>query len=231
MFKSKISFIFIIPILISLSISLTIFFSSKVDLVKTFINLENNCYASPRIVDVASNLMRKGYIVQTQLIDKVNNKFSTYDCKKNHLIRIKYISKYQDFIFASINNEFEYISRLEKIKLSNQIIVLDEIINSSLFDYNHYYFEQIKNYFGDKLLNKIKFNESEVYQQKLLLRQEQKKLQSKLKSIGKIKFNEFPVETIDDKNFLKTISIFLFLSIFFIIVFYSLFKLSVIKLK
>ena len=178
MFKSKISFIFIIPILISLSISLTIFFSSKVDLVKTFINLENNCYASTRIVDVASNLMRKGYIVQTQLIDTVNNKFSTYDCKKNPLIRIKYISKYKDFIFTSINNEFEYISRLEKIKLSNQIFVLDNIINSSLFDYNNYHFEQIENYFGDKLLNNKKFNELDIYQQKLLLRQEQKNYNS-----------------------------------------------------
>ncbi len=232
MFKSKIFVIFIIPILISLSISLAIFFSGKVDLVKAIVNFENNCYAAPRIREVASSLMRKGYVVEIQLIDTVNSKFSTFSCDQNPIMRIKYVSKYRDYIFTSLNNEFEYISRLEKIKLSNQIYALDEIINSSSIHYKKYHFENIKDYLGDKFRNKTNFTEKEIYLQKKILRQEQKQLQFNLNNTGQITYEEFSVDNTIHKKFLQEIlPIFLFLSIFFVLFFYSLFKLSVIRLK
>ena len=154
------------------------------------LNLENNCYASARLADVASNLMRKGYIVETQLIDTVDSKYSTYDCKKNPIIRIKYLSKYRSYIMESFNNEF--------------------------------------NKFENYLKEKDPFNKTELDN---LLRQEKKYLEYKLNNIGKITYEEFPIKNSEKNKFLYIVSIFFFLSIFFVLVFYSLSKLSVIKLK
>lgn len=188
------------------------------------LNLENNCYASARLADVASNLMRKGYIVETQLIDTVDSKYSTYDCKKNPIIRIKYLSKYRSYIMESFNNEFNYIKRLEIIKISKNIYSIDEILNSPLIDYEKGYFIKFENY----LKEKDPFNKTELDN---LLRQEKKYLEYKLNNIGKITYEEFPIKNSEKNKFLYIVSIFFFLSIFFVLVFYSLSKLSVIKLK